>query len=135
MDRHIYIFDTTIVSSLFHEQQKAILKRIRHDQTNFLVLCEPVIYEIERGLKHKKAEKQLTRFRGEVIPLFSTVPVQLADWRVASVLWADTRSKGFQLSDIDLLIAAVTLRLGGILVTSDDDFAVLPVPRENWQRP
>jgi predicted nucleic acid-binding protein len=55
------------------------------------------------------------------------------DWRVAAKLWSNVRQHGRQLSDIDLLLASMTLRLNGILVTDDGDFAYLPlVKTENW---
>jgi predicted nucleic acid-binding protein len=92
-----------------------------------------VVFEVERGLLHREAASQLDYFREQVLPLFSVVPVTLADWRIASRLWAEMRRKGIQLSDIDFLIAAVTLRLDGILVSADDDFDALPIKRENWR--
>jgi predicted nucleic acid-binding protein len=65
--------------------------------------------------------------------LFVVAPVQLVDWRVAAKLWSDARRRGRQLSDIDVLLAAMTLRLNGILITDDGDFAYLPLARtENW---
>ncbi|MCL4256449.1 MAG: hypothetical protein KJ043_22020 [Anaerolineae bacterium] len=42
------------------------------------------------------------------------------------------RSVGRQLSDIDLLVASVALRLNGVVVTDDHDFDILPVATENW---
>ena len=43
------------------------------------------------------------------------------------------RNQGKQLSDVDLLIAALAQRLDGVVVTSDDDFDALPIQRENWR--
>jgi len=34
---------------------------------------------------------------------------------------------------VDLLIAALALRLDAIIVTNDEDFLALPVKRENWR--
>jgi predicted nucleic acid-binding protein len=133
MAENVYVFDTNIVSSLLHERQRLLLTRIQQNQSDSLILCEPVIYEIERGLNHKQARYQLNRFRNEIFPLFTTIPIQLTDWRAAAVLWAYAKKRGRQLSDIDLLLGAITVRLGGILITDDKDFAHLPaVPTENW---
>jgi predicted nucleic acid-binding protein len=55
---------------------------------------------------------------------------------VAAKLWGNARNRGIQFSDVDVLLAAMTLRLGGVLVTDDGDFAHLPlVPTENWLHP
>jgi tRNA(fMet)-specific endonuclease VapC len=132
MAKSVFIFDSNHISSLLRPRYKVLLNRISNDETNTLVLCEPVIYEVEKGLLHKNAEQQFERFQ-DMLPLFTVMPIQLVDWRVAAVLWATARQNGKQLADIDLLVAAVALRLGGTVVTNDKDFAHLPtVPTENW---
>jgi predicted nucleic acid-binding protein len=55
-----------------------------------------------------------------------------ADWEQAAVLWAQTRKAGRQLSDVDLLIAAITLRVEGTIASNDADFDALGIPRVNW---
>ena len=37
--------------------------------------------------------------------------------------------------DMDLLIAALASRMNGVIVTADDDFDFLSIPRENWRIP
>jgi predicted nucleic acid-binding protein len=64
---------------------------------------------------------------------FEWVPTSEADWLIAAQFWADTVTKGKQLSDVDLLVAAVATRLDGIIVSADDDFNTLPIGRENWR--
>lgn len=83
--------------------------------------------------EHKQAMQQLQHFRENLIPLFSVVSVQLADWRVAARLWGDARRRGYQLSDVDVVLTAITIRLNGVLVTDDGDFDYIPLVRtENW---
>lgn len=133
MNNRIYLFDTNVISILVRSRDMRLAHRIGQVQPQNLILPEPVIYEIERGLLYKDASKQLQHFREIVMPQFVILPTQLTDWRAAAVLWAYTKKRGRQLSDIDLLLGAVTVRLGGILVTDDRDFAHLPaVPIENW---
>jgi len=55
------------------------------------------------------------------------------DWEKAARYWADTASRGRQFSDVDLLVAAVASRLGGVIVSSDTDFDALSVPRQDWR--
>jgi len=42
-------------------------------------------------------------------------------------------NEGRAFSDVDLLVAAVAERLGGIIVSADADFDALSVLRENWR--
>ena len=127
------MFDTNIISSLRSGKNPALFKRLEENKDQILCLGEPIIFEVERGYEHRQAYQQLADFRAHLIPLFVVVPVQLADWRVAAKLWGDARRRGRQLSDVDVLLAAMTLRLNSILVTDDGDFAYLPLLRtENW---
>lgn len=130
----IYIFDTNIISDVLDNPQSPISKRIIQLKKEAVILCQPVIYEVERGLNHRQAHKQLQRFRIDVMPMFQIIDVLPQDWQSASVLWAFARAKGRQLSDIDILIATIALRLGGIVVTDDKDFDELPIYKENWIR-
>lgn len=133
MVSEIYVFDTNHISSLLRLRHQSLLTKIKQYQDNTLILSEPVIYEVEKGLLHKNATNQLEQSQQQIIPLFVVVPIQLADWRVASVLWSIARSNGKQIADIDLLVAAVALRLNGTVVTNDKDFSHLPnIATENW---
>jgi predicted nucleic acid-binding protein len=133
MNDTVYVFDTNIISNLQPGKNPTLFKRLRQNQDQMLCLCEPIIFEVERGYEHRQAHQKLAHFQTQLIPLFVVIPVQLADWRVAANLWSEARRRGRQLSDVDLLLAAMTLRLNGILVTDDGDFAYLPlVKKENW---
>jgi predicted nucleic acid-binding protein len=91
------------------------------------------VFEVERGLHQRGASAQLKTFREQLLPMFAISAPTLIDWRVAAQLWGNARGRGIQFSDVDVLLAAMTLRLGGVLVTDDGDFAHLPlVPTENW---
>ena len=133
MPESVYLFDTNVIAVLIRNRDEKLAGRIQHVQPQGLILPEPVIHEIERGLLHRGASVRLRYFHEIVAPQYNIVPVQLADWHTAATFWAFTKSRGRQLSDIDLLLGAMTVRLGGILVTDDRDFAHLPiVPTENW---
>ncbi len=133
MNNVVYVLDTNILSNLRPGKNPQLKRRILQNRDQILCLCEPVIFEIERGFEHRSAYKQLKHFRENLIPLFSVISVVMADWRVAAKLWADARGRGRQLSDVDVLLGAMTLRLDGVLVTDDRDFEHLPlVTTENW---
>jgi predicted nucleic acid-binding protein len=48
----------------------------------------------------------------------------------AAELWSSTRSAGKQLSDVDLLLAALAVRMDAVIVSNDSDFDALPARRE-----
>ena len=134
MDRVIYILDTNAISDYikrFEPTTARIKQAIRDGHT--LYLCNAVEYEVLRGLIKAHAEQQQRLFEEVFAPQLTPLALTVEDWRQAAQFWADSRSAGKQLSDVDLLIAAVAARLGGVIVSSDDDFDALPVTHENWR--
>ena len=134
MERVTYILDTTVVTDGIRRDSQ-ILDRLTRARENghTLGLCDPVRYEVLRGLFKVNATRKLQLFRQTIMPLLDHVPLIEADWRLAAGFWANLRNRGVQLSDVDLLIAAITQRLDGVVVTADNDFAALPIQRENWR--
>ena len=88
-----------------------------------------------RGLLKVNARQKLRLFRESITSLMDHLALTDEDWQVAAQLWATMRNRGRQFSDVDLLIAALAQRLNGVVVTFDNDFAALPVEREDWRAP
>ena len=134
MDRVTYILDATVIADGIRRDTQILdrLIRVREDG-HTLGLCDPVRYEVLRGLFKVNATRKLRLFRQTIMPLMDHVALIEADWHLAARFWADLRNRGVQLSDVDLLVAAITQRLDGVVVTSDDDFDALPIQRENWR--
>lgn len=131
----IYILDTNAISDYikqFAPTTTRINQAIRDGDT--LYLCKPVEYEVVRGLLKSRAERQREMFESDFIPLLTPLALTDADWQQAAQFWAQARSAGKQLSDVDLLLAALAFRLNAVIVTNDDDFDALPVQRENWRQ-
>ena len=132
----IYILDTNVFTDLSRNHPTVTTHR---DERIFsgdrLVLCQPVHYEIVRGLIKSNATKQLERFYAAIVPLYESVSLSDRDWLQAAQFWADVDNKGKKSSDIDLLLAALAQRLDAVIVSSDTDFDALPVKRENWRAP
>jgi predicted nucleic acid-binding protein len=126
-----YILDTNVISDLIIARPEATtrLEQHRRDQ---VYLCPPVYYESRRGLLWKQATTKialLEQLRGKLY----WQEVIDSDWTKAAQLWAQTTASGKQLSDVDLLIAALAMRLDATVVSADADFDALPVKRENWR--
>ncbi|MCD4685179.1 MAG: PIN domain-containing protein [Anaerolineae bacterium] len=100
-----------------------------------MYLCPPVYYEVLRGLIKTSATRKRRIFEEQFAPQLLFMPLTDADWRQAARFWANTSNAGRQLADADLLVAAIAHRVGGVVVTADDDFDALPVQRANWRVP
>jgi predicted nucleic acid-binding protein len=132
----IYLLDANALSDMVTAQPQVML----HVATslangNTLGLCRPIHYEIRRGLYWRNAVAKLRAFNEEVMPLLTWVELTDADWDQAAHYWADTHRQGRQLSDPDLLLAALAYRTSGVVISSDTDFDALPITREDWRIP
>lgn len=134
MDTVTYILDTNVIADRF-KRHPQVLQRLTQagEAGHVLGLCDPVRYEVLRGLLKVKAVHKLQLFQGRIAPLLDHLPLTAADWERAAELWAQMRNQGKQLSDADLLIASLAQRLNAVVVTSDADFAAMPILRENWR--
>jgi predicted nucleic acid-binding protein len=130
----IYLFDANAVSDLMAQRpQLARHSASRLAQGDTLAICTPVYYELLRGLFWRGATGKLTALNNRVLPLFAWLGISDDDWSQAARFWADARRRGRQLGDPNLLLAALTHRLGAILVSADSDFDALPITREDWR--
>jgi predicted nucleic acid-binding protein len=80
-----------------------------------------------------EATAQLENYRQLFVPMLQWQPLIEEDWDKAAALWANTTRRGRKLSDIDLLIAVMLRRLDATLVSSDTDFDIFDIRRENWR--
>lgn len=131
-----FVLDTNVIADMMNP--KPNVNVLAHLAANFRhnrYLCAPVDYEVQRGYLKSGAIRKLQIYREQVRPRFPWQPVIDDDWQQAAQLWANAVGQGKQLADIDLLIAAIALRLGATIVTADDDFNALPVKWVNWREP
>lgn len=113
-----FILDTNVIADIANLTPNLnVLAKMRANQSNFLYLSAPVDYEVRRGYIKKNAVKQLATYENGFKPLFEWADLEATDWQRAAQLWADAQKIGKQLSDIDLLIAAIAIRLNAIVVT------------------
>jgi predicted nucleic acid-binding protein len=130
----IYLLDTNTISDLpeGHPIVGTALRRyIQEGHT--IGLCPPVRYEIERGLLWRNLVKKLNVFRSVIRPQLTHIEMVDTDSTQATQFWISSRSRGRQLSDMDVIIAAIAHRLDAVIVSSDTDFDALPVKRDNWR--
>lgn len=136
MERLIYVLDTNVIADRMNAREPVTLRLTATVQNGHQVgLCQPVFYEVMRGLFKANSTRKLHFFQTTIMPLLIWMPLTDDDWHQAAQFWADATNAGKQLADTDLLVAAVAKRLGGVVVTADSDFDVLPIQRENWRIP
>lgn len=130
----IYLLDANPISDLIarHSQVRSHVAHVLR-QGDTLAICQPVYYELLRGLLWRGATGKLSTLNRRILPYLTWIPLVDADWQQAARLWADARRQGRPLSDPDLLVAALANRLGAILVSNDTDFDILPIKREDWR--
>lgn len=130
----IYLLDTNVISD-FLKKHPVVTASIMQGLANRdrLLVPQPAHYELIRSLMRHNATVQLSRLNNEILPQMEWITLTDADWLQAAQFWADAVSRGKQLADIDLLLAALTQRLDATLVTADDDFDILPIQRANWR--
>ena len=134
MDPVIYILDTNVIADRFHHLPQVLDRLNRVGEVGHVLgLCDPVRYEVLRGLLKVNATQKLRLFHETILSLMDHLALIDDDWQVAAQLWATMRNQGKQFSDVDLLIAALALRLNAVVVTADDDFAALSIQQENWR--
>lgn len=123
----IYMLDTNTLTYIV-KNVRPVVERYNalRRQHHIMATCQVPYFEILRGYLHKGAVVQEDHFRQNVLPT-------LTWYSLAAEYWAQTRSAGKQLSDMDLLLAAVTFRLNATLASNDVDFDVLPISRVHWR--
>jgi predicted nucleic acid-binding protein len=129
-----YVLDTNIVSAAIRSRSAPssmqLISAIRGG--NLVLGCPIVWYEVKRGLLSKDAHGQ-EKYFDEMYKTFEWSDYTLADWSLATTLWAQRRSQGLPIGDADLLIAVFTLNRNAVLVTDNEkDFVNLGLQIENW---
>lgn len=87
------------------------------------LMCSVSQAELLQGVKGQKEQRQLDLLFDNV----ALLEVESADWLSAGRALQGLRAKGFQIPLTDALIAAVAIRLGLPVLTSDAHFANLRV--------
>ena len=128
-----FVLDTNTVSQILRRNAAAIAHltaAARRDDDIFM--CPVVFYEIWRGLRDRRADRQLAEFNAFAQTLRWS-DYDRSMWVAAAELWADQRRRGRIHDDADLLIAAFTRRLRATLATNNTaDFVDLDVPLVDW---
>ena len=122
------LLDTDILSEILKQKNPTVVRNAAdylkaHAQFAFSAIT---LYEIQRGLKAKKATKQLGKFK-TFCQHSAISDVTIPVLERAADLWVMGRNGGHPHKDADLIIAATALENGRNLVTGNNaDFAWIP---------
>ena len=113
------LLDTDILSELFkgHNLVKTRASEYIREHGR-LTISHIAKYEILKGLKAKKAQKQIEAFvkfctLNIVLPITDEVIVKAAD------IYASLKERGILISDADILVAATAITNGRVLITNN----------------
>jgi len=130
------LLDTDTLSEIMKGVDPSVQDNARRYLTVFRHFTFSIItrYEILRGLKARRATRQLARFEqrcqhSQVLPLTDDIIVQAAD------LYALLYQEGQLISDADILIAATALKHDLVMVTENvHHFQRIPgLSIESWR--
>jgi tRNA(fMet)-specific endonuclease VapC len=93
----------------------------------------PVLCEVEAGIQGVRDQVQYRDHLNRLLRSVRIWPFDAAAAREYGIIATELRQRGFVLSQIDMMIAALARQMRLVLVTSDKDFEGLPdIPREKW---
>ena len=114
------LLDTDILSEVLKGKDQQVLATARQYLAEYhhLSFSAITVYEIIRGMRAKRASRQLAQFLNTVSTsdVFSvSMPVLMR----AGELWAKAHDGGHPHNDADLIIASTALEAGRVLVTGN----------------
>ncbi|HZW29323.1 MAG TPA: type II toxin-antitoxin system VapC family toxin [Isosphaeraceae bacterium] len=129
-----YLFDTNHLSAAIDDEADVRdhifqLRRPGHR----LGTCVPVLCERETGLQRTHRREHNRRL---LITLLRQIRIWLLEPPLALVyaeIFHDLRARGRVLSQVDMMLAALSRSMDAVLLTDDRDFEALPdLQIENW---
>jgi predicted nucleic acid-binding protein len=81
MERLIYVLDTNVIADRMNDRQPVSQRLTAAIQFGHRVcLCQPVYYEVMRGLLKINATRKLQLFQTTIVPLLTWMPLIDDDW-------------------------------------------------------
>lgn len=129
-----YLLDTNHLSPLVtvgHPLRTKLLLRMQ--QGDRFAIGVPALVELLYGIQVIPRSRQNVVEWEQLRSIFLFYHIDQTDAEQAATLQVTLRQRGRQLQTVDALIAAVALRYGLTLLTTDRDFlAVTGLVQENW---
>jgi tRNA(fMet)-specific endonuclease VapC len=98
--------------------------------------CVPVLCELEAALPTGERGEAYRRALQRLLGRVRLWPLEREAARQYGEIFQELRRRGRVLSQVDMMVAALAMRMDLTVVTSDGDFEALPDLRtENWLNP
>jgi tRNA(fMet)-specific endonuclease VapC len=98
--------------------------------------CLPVLCELEAGIQGHSRPQVLRRALRQLRSSVLLWPLEEGDATLYGAIYLRLRQQGRALSQIDMMLAALSSRMNLILLSTDRDFEALPdIRTENWLSP
>ena len=131
-----YLLDTTVFSLLVKEHPGVRGHLATLELTHRIVICTVVRGEVLYGLELMARGKKRQDLERKIMDLFASLPCEPIPEDAGNHyarIKRETERRGTRLDENDLWIAATSVSLGAILVTTDSDFQrVSGLKMENW---
>jgi len=125
MSQH-YLLDTNIISHIMQGRDNDLLNRLTHVAVGQVAMSSVTLGELEYGL-HRRG--QPSRLRNALTQVLLRIDVLPWDQQAAvryGELCNNLESKGINLSDFDMMIAAHAASVKSTLVSRDKAFSQIP---------
>lgn len=122
---HTYMLDTNVISHVMQGRDLSLLAKLSQLPIGPVVMSSVTLAELEYGLHRRN---QPARLREALRQVLLRVDVLSWDEAVAvryGQLCSDLESRGINLSDFDMMIAAHAITAGVVLVSRDKAFGQL----------
>ena len=120
-----YMLDTNIVSHIMQGRDAALLMRLTAVPVGQVVMSCVTLAELEYGIHRKGQPERLRNAMTQVLLRIDVLPWDEPAARCYGELCATLESRGINLSDLDMMIAAHAVTVGATLVSRDKAFLQL----------
>ena len=130
------LLDTDILSELFKGHERVATEASAYIRQHGNITISAITkYEILKGLKAKKASKQISAFQ-TFCSLNDVLPITDAAIEKASDIYAELKEKGNLISDADILVAAISMVNDYVLISNNTNhFSRIEGLRlDNWKK-
>jgi predicted nucleic acid-binding protein len=129
-----YLLDSNHLSAALRKVS-AVRERIYQGRKagHRFISCYPVLCELEAGIQQTPKPEENRRRLTQLLRQVRLWPLDDGTTRLYGAIYLELRGRGRVLSQVDMMLAALTRQHGLILLTTDGDFEALPdLSAENW---